>query len=52
MTNTSIITNAVDLATRIMELNEKGVKYELKVINGIDHEKLVKLTWKEDEEES
>lgn len=52
MTNTSIITNAVDLATRIMELNEAGVQYELKIVKGIDNENLVKLTWKEDEEES
>lgn len=46
-----IFTNAVDLAYQIKRLNGRGVRYQIDICEGIDHEEVVVLTWKEDFEE-
>lgn len=50
----AVYTNAIDLAYQIKRLNGRGVRYQIDVCEGIDHEEVVVLTWKEsmDEEES
>jgi hypothetical protein len=51
----AVYTNAIDLAYQIKRLNGRGIRYQIDIIfEGIDHEEVVVLTWKEsmDEEES
>lgn len=48
-----IFTNHVDLAIMIKRLNDRGIRYQIDICEGIDQEEVVLLTWKEsiDEDE-
>ena len=48
---TSIYTNAIDLAKKIQELNGRGISYEIKIVNGINKEQVVALSWVEEFED-
>jgi len=50
MKYSSIYTNAIDLAKKIAELNSENVKYEISIVDGIDGEKVVKVSYEVKEE--
>ena len=50
MRYSNIYTNAIDLAKKIAELNSENANYEISIVNGIDGEKVVKVSYEVKEE--
>jgi len=44
-------TNVVDLGIMVQRLNDRGIKYQIDVVEGIDKEELILMTWKENIDE-